>query len=105
MQETEKQFLEKVAEAAGLLRWHRVHFRQALTQSGSWMTPVQFEGAGFPDLVLVREDRLLFIEVKSAKGRLSEWQKEWITLLRGTGKCEVYVFFPEDWGNLLSILT
>lgn len=48
--------------------------------------------AGFPDRVAVRLSRLLFIELKSAKGKISPAQWVWIAALEATGKCEVHVW-------------
>ena len=53
---------------------------------------------GFPDLVLVRphDGRLLMIELKSARGRLTPEQEQWVEALTAT-RAEVYVFRPSDW--------
>jgi hypothetical protein len=50
---------------------------------------------GFPDLVLVRE-RVIFAELKAAKGRLDQWQKRWVEQLRHAG-AEVYCWRPSDY--------
>lgn len=50
--------------------------------------------AGFPDRVLVRE-RVVFAELKSAKGRLSADQVEWLDGLSIAG-AECYVWSPPD---------
>jgi hypothetical protein len=54
-------------------------------------------GAGFPDLVLlhVRTGRVIFAELKSAEGRVTNDQQRWLTLL---GKRhEVHLWRPADW--------
>src|SRR5437762_1447114 len=38
---------------------------------------------GFPDIVAVRPPRLLFVELKGAKGRVSEEQLAWMDALNG----------------------
>ena len=63
-------------------------------------------GPGFPDLTMVHRDtgRVIFAELKSAKGRLTEQQREWLSYL---GKRhEVRVWYPADWssGRILSEL-
>jgi hypothetical protein len=49
---------------------------------------------GFPDLVLVR-DRVIYLELKREKGRLTEEQKGWLRALRAAG-AEAYVARPRD---------
>lgn len=52
--------------------------------------------AGFPDLVLARHGELLFVELKSAKGKTSRDQDEWLDALRCVAGVGVYVWRPED---------
>ena len=70
------------------------HFRPARTERG-WRTPVQADGAGFPDLVLVRE-RVVFVELKSDTGRLADQQAGWLQALVEAG-CEVHLWRPDEW--------
>lgn len=60
---------------------------------------------GFPDIVLVKDGRLIFAELKSAKGRLSQPQKDWIGALERTA-AEVFVWRPADLvdGSVLAAL-
>jgi hypothetical protein len=51
--------------------------------------------AGFPDLVLVRE-RVIFTELKTEHGRLTNSQSDWIHRLHVAG-AEAYVWRPSDW--------
>ena len=59
---------------------------------------------GFPDLVLARSDRLMFAELKSAKGRVRPEQQEWMEALWTAGQ-EAYIFRPKDWDEIVSILS
>ena len=59
---------------------------------------------GFPDLVLVRADRLIFAELKGRRGRVRAEQQRWLTDLRRTRKCEVYVWRPADMKQIASVL-
>jgi hypothetical protein len=70
------------------------------------MTAVQGDGAGFPDLVLVRGDRLIFSELKTDTGRVSDNQRQWIEALEATCKAEVYVWRTADYnrGDIEAIL-
>jgi hypothetical protein len=77
---TEAELQHAVIEYARLFGWTVAHFRVAQTKRG-WRTPVAADGAGFPDLVLVRGPRLIFAELKSASGRLRDEQEHWIRRL------------------------
>lgn len=92
---TEAQFLSLVIDLAHLLRWKVAHFRPAFTGRG-WRTPVQGDGAGFPDLVMVRGDRLIAAELKrEVGGHLTAEQDAWLADFAGTG-AEVFVWRPSD---------
>lgn len=91
----EAQFQLAVIDLARVLRWCVAHFRPALRKSGRWSTPVAADGAGFPDLVLVR-DRVIFAEIKGDKGRVSPAQDAWASALEHAG-AEHYVWFPTAW--------
>ncbi len=68
-----------------------------------WRTAVQGDGAGFPDLVLIKAGRLLFAELKAAKGVLTPEQRTWLNGLRGA--CgEVYLWRPEDYDEIEKVL-
>lgn len=53
--------------------------------------------AGLPDLVAVRGGRLLFIELKSNRGRLRVEQRSWLGALGRVDGIEVYLWTPRDW--------
>ena len=82
---------------AHLLKWRCAHFRPGLTQSGNWRTPVAGDAKGFPDLVLCR-DRVLFVELKSDRGRLSPDQQDWLHALGEAGAGR-HVWYPRDWSD------
>ena len=96
---SEREWQQVVTETATWFGWTYYHARPAITQSGRWATAL--EGlAGFPDLVLVHKTRgLLFAELKSEKGRLTQKQEHWIDLLTLAG-AEAYVWRPSDWGTV-----
>lgn len=50
---------------------------------------------GFPDLVLVNDTRLVFVELKRQKAEPTPIQKRWLYGLAATG-VEVYVWRPSD---------
>jgi hypothetical protein len=89
-----------VVELARLYGWRVAHFRPARTAKG-WRTPVEGH-AGFPDMVLARSGRpgsgprVLFVELKSGRGRLGVEQKLWIETLAQVPCVEVVVWTPDD---------
>ena len=97
---TEAQFQEAVVELAHLYGWRVAHFRAARTAHGGWRTPVAADGAGFVDLILVR-DRVLFVELKAEKGRLTVPQQEWLIIARTSCTLGAWMGkFRNDWGNI-----
>ncbi len=90
----ERDLLKGIIDVAGLFGWRCAHFRPAMTKHG-WKTPVQGDGKGWPDLVLVR-DRVLYIEVKVGRNTLSSEQASWLEALRAAGQ-EAYVCTDSMW--------
>jgi len=92
-----------VIDLARYRGWRVAPFRPARTAAG-WRTPVAADGAGFPDLVLVRE-RLVFAELKAERGRLGPAQSVWLAALEAAG-AEAHVWTPADWqsGAIDSVL-
>lgn len=99
---TEKGFQQAVIDLAHLHGWRVAHFRPAMTKRGSWVTAVQGDGAGFPDLILVRE-RVIFAELKVKTGKLKPAQAQWIVQLQQAG-AEVYMWRPENWKEIEATL-
>ena len=83
---TESELQKIVIDMAHLFRWRVAHFRPARVMRGgeeTWRTPVSADGAGFPDLVLARDGVVLFRELKTAKGIVSDDQHEWLQATGG----------------------
>lgn len=59
------------------------------------------DATGYPDLTLVREGRVLWIELKAQDGRLSDEQLGWMLALQG--KC--LVIRPADFDSLGAVLS
>lgn len=98
----EKSFTDQVLDLAALYRWRRAHFRPGRTMAG-WRTPVAGDGAGFPDLILLKGARIVVAELKARRGRLSPDQLDWLEAWRQVG-VEVYVWRPDDWDTIGRIL-
>ena len=58
---------------------------------------------GFPDTVMVRGDRIIFAELKTPKGRISDPQTTWLEALGGVD-VESYIWRYEDVDRILEIL-
>src|SRR5262245_65638992 len=74
---TEAELQERAAAWLRVHGWLVYHARPARTDE-RWRTPVQYDGAGFPDLVAARRGVVLLIECKTELGRVSPRQREWI---------------------------
>ena len=92
---TEAALMAAVIELAQVLRYKCAHFTPAQVR-GAWMTAGTQGTAGFPDLVIAGHGLLLFVELKTARGRLSPAQVEWACALKGTG-VQHYCWRPADW--------
>ena len=102
--ETEFEFMKKVLQMAKLLGWRTAHFRPGMTSNGKWITAVSGDGAGFPDLVLVRREHLMFIELKrDMESEMSDSQIAWMAALLGA-HIECAVWTPDDWPEIEAVL-
>lgn len=88
---TEKQLTGQVVELARTLGWARYHTYRSERSEPGW-----------PDEALLRE-RLVLLELKAAKGKLSDAQKRWLRALLDAGQ-EAYLIRPADLDDLAKIL-
>lgn len=103
----ESEFQRQVIDLARLCGWRVAHFRAVRVQraNGSvhYCTPVQADGAGWPDLVLCRPPRQIAAELKVGRNTLAAEQREWLDILAGC-RAETYVWRPEDWDEIERVL-
>jgi hypothetical protein len=59
---------------------------------------------GFPDLVLVKPPRVLFVELKRENGKLTDEQHAWMRALAGCPGVEVYVWRPPNLDGVQQVL-
>lgn len=91
----ESQLQAAIIELAKWEGWLVFHPMPVQNQAGRWRTALQGD-KGFPDLVLAHKERgIIFVELKSSIGRISDDQQLWIDTLRRAG-AEVYVWRPID---------
>lgn len=90
----ESQFLQQIRDLAKLTGWETYHTHNS-----------QRSEPGFPDLVLgsAVQKRVLFIELKTAVGRVSKHQQKWLDLLALCGQ-EAAVWRPADLPEIAKIL-
>jgi len=100
---TEREWQRQVLDLAAIYGWRVAHFRPARTARG-WRTPVQGDGAGFPDLVLVRGPELVFVELKAARGRPTTAQREWLDALDQVPGVRVELWRPDDFDRVHDVL-
>jgi hypothetical protein len=104
---SEADFQSQVIQLARTLGWRVAHFRVVRVQrrDGSirYMTPVQADGTGFPDLVLCR-DRVIFAELKAERGRTSPEQDAWLDALAIGAGALCYLWRPSDWNEICEVL-
>lgn len=82
---SEADLQRSVIEAARWQGWLVHHCRAAQRQSGQWATPIQGD-AGFPDLILLHADHgLLVRELKSARGKVTAEQAQWLDTFAAKG--------------------
>jgi len=94
----EELFQRQVIDLAAFLGWRCAHFRVARTARG-WRTPVQGHN-GFPDLVLARDGRVLFAELKAGKGKATADQLAWLNAIGDNA----YLWTPKDWPAIEAVL-
>ena len=88
---TEDELLTGVIEAAASGGWLTFHVR-------GYHPGIVQGHVGFPDLVAVHRDRglVVWIETKTATGRVDEAQERWHAALRAAG-ADVRVIRPDDY--------
>ena len=90
---TEKAFLAFVTDVAN---------------AGSWLTYHTYDSrrsqAGFPDLVMSKNGRVIFAELKTQKGRIRKEQQHWIDVLTQNPSIEVYLWRPSDSDQIIQTL-
>jgi len=92
---TEKQLREQVRDLCKVFGW-KFYFTWTSIHSPR----------GMPDLILCKPPRLIFAELKTEKGQLSDKQQEWLDLLDECGgNIERYVWRPGDIENIAKILS
>jgi len=99
---SEAEFQQQVTRLAENLGWHWMHVKT--TGKGQHFPIRGTLGKGWPDLVLVKDGRLIFAELKNQRGDLTETQQKVLHLLGYTG-AEIYVWRPSMFAEITEILS
>lgn len=86
---------DALVDLAHLLGYRVYHPRPGRTVDG-WVTPVSYDGKGYPDLTIVGPRGIHFVEVKGTGDRVRPEQEEWIVALRKAGG-SAWVCSPSTW--------
>jgi hypothetical protein len=90
--------MRSIGDALDVTGWAWIHHRPARRADGRWQTPVSGNsGRGFPDIVAVREPRILWLEIKAEGGKTSPEQDEWQERLTACGAEALVLTMPRDW--------
>lgn len=88
---SEKLFESKVKQLCVMNSWHYFHATPHQVRPGVFRS----DGKGFPDLTMSHPERgLIFAELKTAVGKPSKEQMEWLRALAPWA--EVYLWRPSD---------
>jgi len=90
---TEKDFREQVRDLCRIYGW-KIYF--------SWSS--LHSPKGFPDLILVRDNIIMAVELKSEKGRTTVEQDEWLAAFSAAG-VKSCVWRPHDIDNIAKCLS
>ncbi len=88
---TEVALQNNIIDAAQKLGWRTHAERPAINRRGKFSTPIQGD-PGFPDLVLARNKKVIFAELKRETSGLSVVQYGWYDAIGN-----VYLWRPSDW--------
>lgn len=95
---SEAEFQSAVIAYAELQGWRVIH-----TPDSPYTKFIPKSARGFPDLLLMRGNTLMFRELKTEEGRLSSSQKAWMEWLLANGY-DFETWRPGDWRRIESQL-
>ena len=91
--ESEASLLSKVTDTAHLYGWKIYH---------TWSS--KHSASGFPDLVLAKDGRLIFAELKRDDKGPDLNQQDWLSELGRVHAVEVYLWRPRDFDEIERVL-
>lgn len=89
---TEKEFMAQVVQLARLRGWMVYHTHDSRRSV-----------AGFPDLLLLRGNCEIVVELKVGKNKVTAEQEQWLQAFRRAGRA-AFVWRPDDWNVIENTL-
>lgn len=89
----EREFQGTVVDLALLRGWRVFHDHDSRRNA-----------AGLPDLLLVKPPRMIWVELKAEKGRLSAEQQQWLDALGRCTEVSTFVWRPHQWDEIQEVL-
>jgi hypothetical protein len=104
----EKDFQKRVVEMATALGWKHMHIGEStkrVRRGSSFILVPDPDCQGWPDLTLChpRTGKMLFRELKTDTGKLTDPQRDWLRTLAKCGQ-DVDVSRPRDWDEIVALL-
>ena len=90
---TEKQFLQQVKDLARILGWRTYHPWTSIHSDRGW-----------PDVVCVRDERMVVAELKRDGAKPTPAQVEWLQALARVRVVEVHLWTPASWDAIVLTL-
>lgn len=100
---TEIEFTSMVLKLAKLHGWRTMHQLPGMNRRGAWTTATQGDGVGWPDIVFLRDDKLIVAELKVGKNKVTPAQDEWLDAFAMAG-IDTFTWTPEDWPEIETVL-
>ena len=80
----------------------------ALAESNGWLVFHPFDSrrsrAGYPDLTMVKGERLVYAELKVKMNKTSAEQETWLDALAAVPGVQVHRWKPADWPDIVTAL-
>lgn len=89
----EKAFQQAVLDYARLMGWMVYHTHDS-----------RHSAAGFPDLVMVRQGRMVVAELKRVGGKPTAEQAAWLAEMGAVAGCDSYSWTPVSWDEIEGVL-
>lgn len=104
----EREFQQAVVDLGHSLGWDVVYFRPARVLRGGkekYETPIGGDAKGWPDTILMRQNRLVAAELKREGGKATPEQIARLAAFNRVPGCKGFLWFPRDWPTIVKELT